>query len=274
MCRYVDMFVPPDDGAKRKWLVFHGNTELLVPDGEVSGLVGEDVACACGVEEDQGAFLGTLDGVPVWVGFADSAEEVPEGMDFVRLREFIGTMDETEHALAGRAWQILHWRITHRFCGVCGGPMRHREDERALQCPACGNLVYPRISPAVITAVTRNGRLLLAHNHQFPAGMYSLIAGYVEVGETLKDAVRREIREEVSIEVKNIRYFGSQPWPYPSGLMLGFTAEHASGELVEDGDEIEHADWFLPDNMPTFPRPGSISRELIDDFRDRAGGAE
>src|SRR5690606_32955256 len=138
--------------------------------------------------------------------------------------------------LAGRAVQIVDWDRTHQFCGRCGSPMERLDNERAKKCPACGLSNYPRLSPAIIIAVTRriNGqnRLLLARNHRFPPDRYSVIAGFVEPGESLEDCARREVQEEVGIQIQNIRYFGSQAWPFPNSLMLGFTAEYAGGDIV------------------------------------------
>jgi NAD+ diphosphatase len=149
---------------------------------------------------------------------------------------------------------------------VCGTPTEARTNERALVCPACGQLNFPRIDPAVIVGILRDDRLLLAHNRRFRGNMHSLIAGFVEVGETLEQCVAREIREEVGIDVDQIRYFGSQSWPFPSTIMLGFVARHAGGELCPDGDEIVSGDWFARDALPEIPGQGSISRRIIDAF--------
>jgi NAD+ diphosphatase len=164
-----------------------------------------------------------------------------------------------------RAFHIAQWRNESRFCGSCGHANTDAvTGELARQCPSCGRLEFPRIAPAVITLVTdKNGNALLAHNKKFAQGVYSLIAGFNEAGESLEDTVAREIREEVSIEVDNIRYVKSQPWPFPNCLMLGFTAEYKSGEIKCDGVEIEDARWFTKDELPLLPGNGSISRYLI-----------
>jgi len=164
-----------------------------------------------------------------------------------------------------RAYHIAQWRIESAFCGRCGARNVDASDELARLCPACGKREYVRISPAIITLVTRDdGRALLAHNSKFRPGLYSLVAGFVEAGENLEQTVAREIREEVGVEVKDIRYRASQAWPFPNSLMLGFTARWASGEPRPDKIEIEDVAWFSRDALPEIPPPGSISRALLD----------
>jgi NAD+ diphosphatase len=144
-------------------------------------------------------------------------------------------------------------------------------DERSRRCPQCGQTGFPRLAPAVIVLIERgDGRALLARNARFPDGMYSCVAGFVEPGETLEQAVHREIREEVGIEVRDLQYFGSQPWPFPHSLMIGFFAQYASGDLTPDGDEIADARWFSPSDLPGLPGEISIARALIDAWRRRS----
>ena len=199
----------------------------------------------------------------------DGDVEAPDGTDFLGLRELFGPLGEDLFVVAGRAFQIVNWDRTHRYCGRCGSNTVRSDVERARKCPDCGLLSFPRVTPAVITLVERGREFLLARNARFPRGRYSIIAGFVETGETLEQAVAREIREEVGIEVKNIRYFGSQPWPFPHSLMIGFTAQHASGEIRIDEDEIADAGWYTADNLPDLPDGISISRKIIDSFLDR-----
>jgi NAD+ diphosphatase len=165
-----------------------------------------------------------------------------------------------------RAFHIAQWRRESVFCGACGARNRDATGgETARECPSCGRLEFPRISPAVITLVTNaRGEALLAHNRQFAPGVYSLIAGFCEAGETLEAAAAREIREETGLEVRDIRYRCSQPWPFPRSLMVGFTAAWASGAVRPDGVEIEDAAWFAPDALPALPPRGSVARRLID----------
>jgi NAD+ diphosphatase len=193
-------------------------------------------------------------------------------MAFRALRDLYGRIDEHLWTLAGRAAQLVEWDRTHLHCGRCGTPTEHATGERARRCPVCGHAAFPRLSPAVIVRVTRGDEILLARAQRFPGTMYSVLAGFVEPGESVEETVAREVFEETAIEVQDVRYFGSQPWPYPHSLMLGFTARWRAGEIAVDGTEIEAADWFRADAMPmTFPGNISISQWLIRDFLVRHG---
>ena len=182
----------------------------------------------------------------------------------IDLRSFFGRAGEVEWLVAGRAVQLVEWARTHRFCGRCGTPTEQQAGERAMRCPACGLLAFPRIAPAMITLVTRGERGVAGPRRAVPSPMYSCLAGFVEPGESLEGAVVREVREEVGVEVGNVRYWGSQPWPFPHSLMVGFTAEWQSGEIDIDPAEIVDARWFRRDELPTIPPPISIARKLID----------
>ena len=168
-------------------------------------------------------------------------------------------------AIAGRAFQVAHWARTHRYCGVCGAPMSRAPGERAMKC-ACGHTAYPRISPAMMVLVKRGDHILLARNVAVPAGgRMSALAGFLEPGESIEEAIHREVREEVGLEVKDLRYFASQSWPFPHALMIAFTAEYAGGQVRCDPNEIAEARWFGPgDPLPQLSPPQSISRALID----------
>ncbi|MCL2277675.1 MAG: NAD(+) diphosphatase [Treponema sp.] len=166
-----------------------------------------------------------------------------------------------------RACHIAQWRNESCFCGTCGAENNEVSKEAFRSCPSCGRLEFPRVSPAVITIVTDSeNRILLARNKKFKTGVYSHIAGFNEAGENLEETVAREIREEVNINVKNIKYVKSQPWPFPNSLMIGFKAQYLSGAIRPDGDEIEDAKWFTKDNLPALPGKGSLSRVLIDEW--------
>lgn len=194
--------------------------------------------------------------------------EAPPGMALVGLRSLFGQAGEAIFHIAGRAVQIVDWDRTHQFCSRCGTPTQDQSHERARICPACGLTSYPRLSPAIIVRVQRTGpggqpEILLARNRRYPGGMYSVLAGFVEPGETLEECVAREIWEEVGITVDNITYMGSQPWPFPHSLMIAFTADHAHGDITVDKIELEEAAWFAAEALPKTPPPPSIANRLI-----------
>ncbi|MDK2948586.1 MAG: diphosphatase [Methanolobus sp.] len=195
--------------------------------------------------------------------------ELSEKTCFVGLRELNGILEETLTALAGKAVHIMEWDKNTLYCGRCGNGTSLKEKERAKQCPECGFTSFPKISPAIIVMIEKEDKLLLARSPHFPPGRYSIIAGFVEPGESIEQAVVREVMEEVGIKIKNIRYFGSQPWPFPDSLMIGFTAEHAEGDIQIDGFEIEDAGWYRIDEIPHVPGTTSISGQLIRHFIDR-----
>jgi NAD+ diphosphatase len=227
-----------------------------------------------GVVAAKAQYLGAVEGHPCFCAETNEVGEVPEGFCFRGLRELFGALGEDYFRIAGRASQIVDWDRDHRFCGRCGKPTLEKEAERAKECPVCGLVVYPRISPAVIVAVVRDGRLLLARSARFPRDFFSVLAGFVDPGETLEECIHREVREEVGIEVGNLRYFGSQPWPFPNSLMIAFTAEYACGEISIDGKEIQEAAWYGADELPKrIPGAMSVSRKLIDWFAAGRGGS-
>jgi NAD+ diphosphatase len=197
----------------------------------------------------------------------------PEGMAFLSLRRLFGKLDDGMVALAGRAVQIVEWDRTHQFCGRCGIPVHYVQSERAKECPQCGLTNYPRLAPAIIVSIERwtakGTEILLAHNHRAPKGFYSVLAGFVEPGETLEECVIREVREEVGIDITNIRYFGSQPWPFPNSLMIAFTAEYKNGEIEVEEAEIGDAAWYSASSLPHIPPRISIARQLIDTFVEK-----
>ncbi|MFY9512921.1 MAG: NAD(+) diphosphatase, partial [Rubrivivax sp.] len=168
-------------------------------------------------------------------------------------------------ALAGRAAQVLEWDRDHRFCGCCGTPTELQAAERARRCPACGHVAYPRLSPAMMALVWRPGELLLARAPHFAPGLYSALAGFVEAGESLEDCVQREVLEETGVQVTDLRYYGSQSWPFPHSLMVAYTARWTGGEIVPQPGEIEDAQWFAIDQLPKLPPRFSISGHLIRD---------
>lgn len=195
-------------------------------------------------------------------------EPFEPGTDLVlhNLRRLAPMLTVDHFWLAARAVQIVAWDRDHQFCGRCGGPTEASPTERTRRCHHCELSVYPRISPAVIVLVERGDEILLARSPHFYKGVYSTLAGFVEPGETLEHTVAREIREEVGVEVDNIRYFGSQSWPFPNSMMIGFRADYAGGDIVLEEEEIEDAAWFHPGNLPKLPFKFSIARSLIEAF--------
>ena len=223
--------------------------------------------------DEPGIFLGTLAGRHCWAidvdGDGDGVADATVG--FVDLRMLWGSVDEATWIVAGRAVQLVEWQRTHQFCGRCGVPTDDAPGERARRCPSCGLLAYPRLAPAVIMLVERDdGRALLARNAMFPPGIFSCLSGFVEPGETLEHAVRREVREEVGLEVGDVDFRGSQPWPFPHQLMVGFGARYESGEINLDEQEIAEAHWFTPVEAPVFPTTMSIAGRLIEEWRHRS----
>jgi NAD+ diphosphatase len=216
-------------------------------------------------------YLGILAAKDCYAALLPAEAQVPAGMGLFSLRELYGLMNEQQFAVAVRAYLIVQWDRDHRYCGRCGSVTKTAADERAMICQNCGLKGYPRIAPAVIVAVTKGNRLLLARAKRFKLNIYSVLAGFVEPGESLEQCIEREVREEVGIEIANIAYFGSQPWPFPNSLMVAFTARYASGRLSLDDKEIEHAAWFKADELPRLPPPMSIARSLINWFIRTSG---
>lgn len=216
-------------------------------------------------------FLGVLQGEAMWGVDVPTGDDPADGAA-TDLYSYFGRASETEWMVAGRAVQIIEWARTHRFCGRCATPTELLTGERAMKCPACGLMAFPRLAPEMITLVTKghgaDQEALLARGVQFRTPSYSCLAGFVEPGESLEDAVVREVREEVGIDVDNVRYWGSQPWPFPHSLMVGFHAEFAGGEITCDPTEIADANWYRRDELPALPPRISIARKLIDAWLD------
>jgi NAD+ diphosphatase len=197
------------------------------------------------------------------------SERDAHGAEWINLRFVWQRWGEEAYARAGTAYQYMNWLRHSRFCSDCGGRMSPNKEDKGLRCADCGRVIYAPLHPAIIVAVERDGKLLLAHNTRMPDKRYSILAGFVEPGESLEQTIEREVMEEVGIEVQDIRYFGSQSWPFPCSLMLGFTARWKRGELHPDGVELNDAAWFAPGEYPDIPPSLSISRKLIDDFARR-----
>lgn len=208
--------------------------------------------------------LGKLKGIDCFCGEVNSCVKVSGKLKFTALRQASAIINEDIVPICGRASQIIHFHKTNKYCGVCGSENEFTNNEFSMKCKKCGYVTYPQVCPAIIVGITKGDKILLANNRNFPKGLHSNIAGFLDVNEILEECVKREILEEVNIKVKNIKYFASQPWPYPNSIMIGFTAEYESGEIKVDGDEILHADWYSKDNLPILPDKNTIARRIID----------
>jgi NAD+ diphosphatase len=267
---FISGVVPPQEHLKPAlWFAFQ-DSKLLV----YSNASSVTIPCLpdlneLNLETKARHYLGGLGARPCYAVELEEDASPPPGMAFLGLRRLYGQVDELLFQIAGRAVQIIEWDRANRFCSQCGNPMHLRSTERAKECDNCGLLNFPRLCPAIIVLVERGRELLLARAHHFPPGLYSVIAGFVEPGETLETAVAREVREEVGLSIGEIRYFGSQPWPFPDSLMIGFTAAYQGGEISLDDGEIADAGWFSADSLPTIPGKISIARRLIDWFLEK-----
>ena len=250
-----------------RWMIVRGNGVFVSAGTSATILFSGDPVKTCPVLRAQ--YLGHRDTVPLYAVETNTESSVRGCTFSPNIRELHGILPDDELALAAFAVRIVDFNRTTRFCGQCGAPTRQSGIERAKCCDACGLITYPRTSPAIIVLIRNGDKVLLARSPRFPPGLYSIIAGFVEAGETLEETVVREIREEVSIEVRDVAYVASQPWPFPHSLMLGFHGEDAGGEVRVDGVEVEAAGWFHRDRLPALPSPGSIARRLIEEFAAR-----
>lgn len=262
--------------------IIDGNQDafwLIFSEDRLVSLSGVPELVKCGWNElpfahhyqDDVLAIGLHQGLPCFVvdmqrEVIDLVQDENHPMKTFSLRSFFLGGNEALFNLVARAWQLALFRRTHRFCGQCGSPMHQVDWELAMLCQSCGHRCYPRISPCIIVAIHKDGKILLAQgNSQRERKMYSTLAGFVESGESLEDAVHREVYEEVKVKISNLEYFGSQPWPFPHSLMVGYLAEYESGEIEVDGKEILEADWYELDNLPFVPPNLSIAGQLIEE---------
>lgn len=272
--RFIPGFEPPEALDDALWFVFAGH-HLLVIEADHAAAPG---ATTPGPRVPGSAEPPLSDREPLrqvymgrWNGRHCMALELaecapPPGMAWHGLRRLWGWLDDELLGLAGQASQLIEWDRGNCFCGRCGTPTNRRCNERARHCPRCGTRHYPRHAPAVMVRITRGEDILLARSPRFAPGVYSVLAGFVDPGETIEQAAHREVMEEVGLRIAGLRYFTSQSWPFPHSLMIGFTADYAGGEIVLDDPEIEAADWFTRDRLPGLPATMSIARALIDDW--------
>jgi NAD+ diphosphatase len=281
---FVPQTMPPADrAAAAYWFAFQDQRMIVRTAGSTVEVPLLPDLAALGLSPIRWQYLGYLEDGRTRPTHCYSAEIDPnaalsDGLVAEGLRDLYAPLGDMLFNLAGRAVQIVTWDRTNQYCGQCGAPTEALTEERARRCQSCGLTSYPRISPAIIIAIVRRDehgdRILLARNHRFPPGRYSVVAGFVEPGESLEACAHREVLEEVGIRIKNVRYFGSQPWPFPNSLMVGFTAEHEGGEIRLEESELADARWFAADELPNLPPRMTIARKLIDWFVGKERGSD
>lgn len=244
--------------------VFHGNRIFVGRDGNGAPRLPQ-IEARGGLPLKDAHYLGRLDGQHCYGLQLPQGVEPPAGLELLGLRALILEGNETASALAGQAFQILEWARTHRHCGACGAPTQAHAADRAVECIDCRIVYYPRIAPVMMALVYREGELLLTRKAGYAPGRYTVVAGFVEAGESVEQCLAREVKEEVGVDIRNPRYFGSQPWPFPNSLVLAFSAEWTGGDVVPDPGELEDARWFPINALPDLPEDVHISRQLIDD---------
>ena len=219
-----------------------------------------------GLESLADHYLGKVNDIPIYSHEVDPDSDNPEGYEFETLWSFLNQVEQPVFYLVGRAKQIVEWHRNHHYCGQCGNVTESSNFDRSRKCPSCKQMFYPRLSPSIIVLVNRGEELLLAKHAKTRGNFYSTLAGFVEPGESIEEAVHREVMEEVGVSIKNLKYFSSESWPFPNSLMLGFHAEYESGEFVLQEEEIADARWFHYTDLPNRPARVSISGWLIEDF--------
>ena len=282
----------PADANGGYWFAFCGD-RLLVEVGPPSTRATDDLrvpsrpqwvklplGAAPGIDADplRRLYLGRLGQVNCYAAEFPEGTPAPQGSSWENLRTLFSVLDDAQFGIAGRALQIVDWDRTHQFCGRCGTATEHKHDERVRVCPSCRLSAYPRVAPAIMALIRRGREVLLGRGPHFPRGMYSALAGFAGPGESLEQCLMREVAEEVSVSVGNIRYFASQPWPFPHSLMIAFVCDWTGGEIRPDPSEIEDAAWFDVFQLPKLPSKISIARALIDSVteemrRAHSGGA-
>jgi len=258
---------PPPAEPRGRWLLVQSQGLVVVPDGGAFRLPEGEVPAVLDGAVGPPLCLGTLEGTPCWVAAVPAEAALPSGFHRETLVPMQGTrLPDDLLSLGGMAMQALHWQGTSGYCPRCGAPTERIAGEWGKRCPCCGYEHYPHLHPAVIVLVKDGDRCLLTRKAGWTPGRYGLVAGFVDNGECLEGAARREVREEVGVEVTDLRYVGSQNWPFPSQLMIGFVGRYAGGELTVDREELEDARWFPGDDLPNRPSRGSIAGFILDRY--------
>jgi NAD+ diphosphatase len=268
---FMPAVLPPTPATDTAWCFAFVDGQLLVLEGDGGTSLTPQPWSLFEPLAPARHYLGQLDGIDCWTF---SLREPLPGFTRKPLRAAMMSFGEPLMGVAGRAAQVLEWDRAHRYCGACGTPTEAQANERSRKCPRCGHTAYPRLSPAMMVLVWRPGQLLLARSPHYVPGVYSALAGFVEAGESLEQCVHREVAEEVGVRVRDLRYYGSQSWPFPHSLMVAYTAEWVDGAIVKQEGEIEDAQWFAFDALPKIPPRFSISGHLIRDTVVALGGPE
>ena len=257
------------DHKRAKYFAFVGRQIMGVADAGAPRPLNDAELRWLDMEVQTQLYLGQHDNDPCYAVVVKGTP--PDDYLVGDLRSWLGRTTPTIFYLAGRAQQSVAWHREHQYCGRCGAAMVEHAVDRAKHCAECGLISYPRLSPSIIVLISKGKEILLARNAQWPTSMYSTLAGFVEPGESIEQTVHREIKEEVGLDVRNLRYAGSQSWPFPNSLMLGFHCDYAGGEIVCQQEEIADARWFEANNLPNMPPKTAISRWLIDEFLGNSG---
>ncbi len=263
----VQVFPEPEIQSQDVYRVLVRGSAICLGHGDPPVLLHRADPLASGCRVISRAYLGLFEGTPCYAEDIAADDPGPPGCYPVEIRDLPGHISRVHAGIGSFAAQTLAFSRNTRFCGRCGSMTQGMKTERAQKCPACGLVTYPRISPAVLILVRNGDRILLARSPRFPAGVHGLIAGFVEPGETLEYAAQREVAEETGVTIRNLQYMASEPWPFPDSLMIAFVADYAGGEIQVEKEEIESAAWFTRDTLPPLPSPVSLSRTLIELWR-------
>jgi NAD+ diphosphatase len=265
---FTPLMAPPPEtqAADPLSFIFHTG-RLLLREADL-GLPGRGAVAGLALDPQALQPVGLLDGRYCQAGWVEDESRIPEGYIWRSLRSLLPELDEALLGVAARAVQVAEWARTHRFCGACGSGTARLDHERCFKCTNCGHMAYPRISPAMMVLIRKGDSVLLALHTQSPAKRFVPLAGFLEAGESVEEAVHREVFEEVGLRVQNLQYFGSQSWPFPHSLMIAFTADYLDGEIRTDPNEILEARWFGPDDeWPERVPHVSVSSVLVDTHR-------